>query len=286
MNPFHHSHKDALLVALSALGLATQIAGCLLWNSGHFLMSGLLAVTVPFLICTNYQCISHNFIHNPFFRNKLANRIFSQLNSLSLGIPQTLYKYHHLNHHQFNNDAKDPVTGQTSDHSSIYRRSKHLNRPESILSYALVGVWRTDLGSYYRTASGRQLAYQVWIELIYLVCFYALLMYLSPTYTCLWLLPAWYLGQALALAENYLEHYGADPHDIKANSVSCYNPIYNFIWFNNGYHQEHHCSPRVHWTLIPKQRLLNGRHRIVPYCHIATLFRAPMAWSHDGAQLK
>ena len=33
-----------------------------------------------------------------------------------------------------------------------------------------------------------------------------------------------------------------------ANSVSSYNRLYNFLWFNNGYHQEHHWDPKCHWT--------------------------------------
>jgi fatty acid desaturase len=64
------------------------------------------------------------------------------------------------------------------------------------------------------------------------------------------LLPVWYGGQVLALAENWLEHHRATPGNRMADSVSCYGRIYNLIWFNNGYHQEHHFRPTVHWTRI------------------------------------
>ena len=70
----------------------------------------------------------------------------------------------------------------------------------------------------------------------------------------MFLLPVWFLGQAAALAENYLEHHKAAPGDARTNSVSCYNPLYNFFWFNNGYHQEHHCKPAVHWTKVKDVR--------------------------------
>ena len=30
--------------------------------------------------------------------------------------------------------------------------------------------------------------------------------------------------------------------------VSSYGWLYNLLWFNNGYHAEHHFRPRVHWT--------------------------------------
>jgi len=30
--------------------------------------------------------------------------------------------------------------------------------------------------------------------------------------------------------------------------VSSYNQFYNWLWFGNGYHAEHHYRPRLHWT--------------------------------------
>jgi fatty acid desaturase len=30
--------------------------------------------------------------------------------------------------------------------------------------------------------------------------------------------------------------------------VSSYHKLYNLLWFNNGYHAEHHYRPRHHWT--------------------------------------
>ena len=38
------------------------------------------------------------------------------------------------------------------------------------------------------------------------------------------------------------------------NSVSAYGKLYNFVWFNNGYHQEHHFRPGTHWMDLPKVR--------------------------------
>src|SRR6266566_2374877 len=30
--------------------------------------------------------------------------------------------------------------------------------------------------------------------------------------------------------------------------VSSYDKLYNWTWFYNGYHAEHHFQPKVHWT--------------------------------------
>ena len=37
-----------------------------------------------------------------------------------------------------------------------------------------------------------------------------------------------------------------------------HNWLYNFLWFNNGYHQEHHWDPKNHWT---RMRELHERFR-------------------------
>jgi fatty acid desaturase len=67
-------------------------------------------------------------------------------------------------------------------------------------------------------------------------------------YFAFFYLPSYFFGWVLSYAEGYLEHYGAQPGNSYANSVSSYNLLYNVLWFNNGYHQEHHWDPRCHWT--------------------------------------
>jgi len=32
--------------------------------------------------------------------------------------------------------------------------------------------------------------------------------------------------------------------------VSTYDKLYNWIWFYNGYHAEHHFRPKVHWVRL------------------------------------
>ena len=34
--------------------------------------------------------------------------------------------------------------------------------------------------------------------------------------------------------------------------MSSYHRLYNLLWFNNGYHQEHHWDPKWHWTQMPQ----------------------------------
>jgi len=47
----------------------------------------------------NSNTVAHNFVHRPFFRSRLANRVFALYLSVLLGIPQSLWRDRHLAHH-------------------------------------------------------------------------------------------------------------------------------------------------------------------------------------------
>src|SRR5256886_16059843 len=68
----------------------------------------------------------------------------------------------------------------------------------------------------------------------------------------LFFLPFWYLGNCLSYLNGYYRHYGANPDKPIAWGVSSYGKIYNWLFFYNGYHAEHHFRPKVHWTRIEK----------------------------------
>jgi hypothetical protein len=37
---------------------------------------------------------------------------------------------------------------------------------------------------------------------------------------------------------------------VAGGTVSHYGSLYNFLFFNDGYHVEHHAKPRLHWSLL------------------------------------
>jgi len=246
---FAHSRWDALLVLVSVLQVALTVWTVWAFPALHWSVLLGLGAALVFLACTNYQCVAHNHIHNPFFRARPLNAAFSAFNSLGLGIPATLYRFHHLNHHQFNNDAIDPATGVTEDRSSTWRHGRG-GREEGIVPYAVLGIVRTDLGWLHAQARGKGLGVQVWSEAATLLLFAGALTAVNWRGAVAFYLPAWFLGQVTAFAENYLEHHGAVPGNRHRDSVSSYGGLYNLIWFNNGYHQEHHLRPQVHWIGI------------------------------------
>ena len=256
----HHKH-DSLLVLITFAQVGLLILPFV--TEVSLLGLGALVLLNVFLIGTNYQCVAHNFIHNPFFKSSGLNRGFSLINTLGIGLPQSLYRIHHIEHHRHNNNPE-------KDESSTFFHGK-LGQEENIFSYSFLGVLRTDLVTLYKQARNKSIL--VNLEIIFFLAFLSLLAQLNWKLTLGYVITSYVLGQVFALWENYCEHHYADYTDRKRDSVSCYNSVYNLIWFNNGYHQEHHFAPQIHWTMVPQvtEKLPEDR-IIVRFCHLTNSF--------------
>jgi fatty acid desaturase len=249
VRPFFRYSTYDVLPALCGVGIVALIFWTFLcFDSLSWWVLAPAFVAIAWSYCWNMQCISHNFIHNPFFTNQWLNRIYSAMESLALGVPHILYHHYHMNHHFGDSDAKGQ-NGTTKDWSSIYRYGEG-DRPEGFLRYSFVSFFRVEVGPVVRTVArhGRGQVAQMIAESLILVAFWAAMAVVNWRYFLYFYLPSYYIGWVLSYAEGYLEHYGAQPGNQFANSVSSYYWLYNLIWFNNGYHQEHHWDPKVHWT--------------------------------------
>lgn len=162
-----------------------------------------------------------------------------------------------MKHHRYNNRPEE-------DESSTFRYGKN-GKEENIFSYSVLGIFRTDLKKLYQQAKkGSSL---VDLELMGFIVFILTLLLSNWRLTLLYVVAVYILGQIFALWENYCEHHHANPNDRKRDSVSCYNSVYNLTWFNNGYHQEHHFAPQVHWTEISKVKESLPEDRVIVKCH-------------------
>ena len=90
----------------------------------------------------NINGISHNHIHNAYFTSRILNRLFSVMESVTLGISETFYKHVHHRHHMGNSDRPDE-NGQCHDWISIYRFG-HDGEPENPWSYIFLSYLRED----------------------------------------------------------------------------------------------------------------------------------------------
>ncbi|HEV2816858.1 MAG TPA: fatty acid desaturase [Allosphingosinicella sp.] len=266
---WRHSAKDGLLVLFALLEAGIKIATILFFDRIPVFGFVPIALLLTYLNCMNYEVTGHYFIHNPFFRSARLNAAFAILNSIAFGFPQTLYRAEHINHHQFGCDLRDPATGETRDQSSIYRFGPGGKRPEPLWRYALLGPLREDVRGMWR-ATPRRLRRQLAFEALAVLALLAAAAAASPL-ALLFMLAMLWTGSAASHYQSWLEHAHARPGSRLTDSVSSYGRLYNLLWFNNGYHQEHHFRPSTHWSALPALRaamLPEAERRVVPHAHL------------------
>ena len=245
---FRTTAWDALPALGGVLHVALIVGTCVGFTVLPWWLLAPAFCLLALLICWNLQCVSHNFIHNPFFASRWLNRVYSVLESFAIGVPHVCYHHYHLNHHFGDNDAPGP-DGTTKDWSSTYRHGAH-GRPEGFWRYVLLSFWRVEMGPLFaviRRHGAKEMA-QGAVESLALGLFWAALAWVNWQYFVFYYLTSYYLGWMLSYAQGYQEHHGTKPGDPLANAVSSYHRLYNLLWFNNGYHQEHHWDPKWHWT--------------------------------------
>lgn len=245
---FRRSGWDAIPAVLVYLHLGLLAAFFLAWP--HLDWGERLAGATLYALAIgwNQDSVAHNFIHNPFFRAKPLNRLTEYALTLENGVPQTMYRYVHMRHHAGNSDRPD-AAGRTVDPISIYRHGVD-GQAESMLPYVFLGFWRDDdpFTVAREIASKRpQEAARALREFWVMASVYVVLLILRWDFVVV-LAPFYYLGQSLSFLIAYYEHLGADPETPIAAGVSSYDPLYNLLFLNNGYHAEHHYRPQHHWT--------------------------------------
>jgi fatty acid desaturase len=264
---FAWSTWDALSVAAAFAHL-----GFVIWTVAGFAhrpwwANLLCGLALAYAASWNINSVAHNFIHTPYFRWGPLNYAFSLLNSLALFTPQRFYTWIHLRHHEGNSDRPGP-DGATRDWLSIYRHGRH-GEPEGVWSYVFKGFFRSDAGDIHRALKAKR-PFDAAFGRVEIAAIAAFVIGLAVVdwRAVLFLTPFYYLGECLSQLNGYYEHYRGNPEEPIAWGVSTYAPLYNFAWFNNGYHAEHHYRPAVHWTRLPALRQAIADEQAVKGVHV------------------
>jgi fatty acid desaturase len=245
---FAFTRWDALPAAAGLFHTGYFFAMFLLWPRTPLWVMLPMGLLYSLMINANINGVAHNFIHNPFFRWRLLNRLFSLTQSIACCFSQTYYDAVHTQHHRGNSDRPDEQ-GETIDWLSIYRHG-HEGEAENPWSYVFLSFFRDDPKAIARELRKRGKSELVWgnIELACVAITLLTLFVLNWRYVLFFFLPFYYLGHCFSYLNGYFRHYGADPDKPIAWGVSSYGKLYNWIFFYNGYHAEHHFRPKVHWT--------------------------------------
>jgi fatty acid desaturase len=249
---FAHTRWDAVPALAGMFHLAYFFALFLLYPRTPLWIMLILGFIYALMVNANINGLAHNFVHNPFFRSPLANRLFGVANSVGCCFSQTYYDVVHMQHHKGNSDRPGD-DGETIDWLSIYRHG-HDGEAENPWSYVFLSFFRDNPAAIKRELSKRGRAELMWgnIELAGFATALLVMCLLNWRYVICFFLPFFYLGHCFSYLNGYFRHYGADPDKPIAWGVSSYGKIYNWIFFYNGYHAEHHFRPKVHWTKMEK----------------------------------
>ncbi len=247
MKIFAHSSKDWIPVVSQLLHTAYLVALFLAFPHLPWWALVILGLIYSISISWNINGIAHNLIHNPYFTWKPLNWAFSWLLSVTVGFSQQFYEVFHNKHHQGNADRPDEH-GDTVDLISIYRHG-HDGEPENPWTYTFLSFFRDDPMPIFKELKRRKpfTAYFAVFEIASWAAL-CLLAFLINWKFMAFYLPFYYFGHCLSYLNGYFLHYGGNPDEPIAWGVSSYNKFYNWLWFNNGYHAEHHYKPKVHWT--------------------------------------
>jgi hypothetical protein len=140
----------------------------------------------------------------------------------------------------------------TIAHNFIHRpffRSAGMNRLFSAALSVLLGIpqtlWRDRHLAHHAGIEWRlRVSPRLAAETALVVCLWAGLAWLQPSFLLWVYLPGYLAGLGLCAMQGQWEHAGERP-------ISHYGRMYNFLCFNDGYHAEHHAAPAIHWTRLP-----------------------------------
>jgi fatty acid desaturase len=244
---FAHSYWDIIPVFFGIAHLAYLLMMFVLFEHLPWWANVLLALVYAVSISWNINGISHNFIHNAYFKSEILNRIFSLIQSVTMVFSQTFYDNVHRRHHVGNSDLPD-AEGKTRDPLSIYLHGKD-GQPENVWAYTFKSYFRDDPGEIFNDIKRRSSflawygVFEIAVSILVVIIGFAL-----NWKFMLFMVPFYYLGHSFSSLNGFYEHYKGNPNLPIAWGVSSYSWLYNFIWFNNGYHAEHHYRPSQHWT--------------------------------------
>ena len=149
-------------------------------------------------------------------------------------------------------------TANTVAHNFIHLpffRSRALNRLYSAYLTLVMGVpqslWRDrHLAHHADRPWPRRVTRDSAIETTLVAALWLTLGSLWPADFATVYLPGWAAGLLLCQLQGYYEH--------ARGTTSHYGRVYNALFFNDGYHVEHHARPSLHWSQLPGRPRAGG----------------------------
>lgn len=193
-------------------------------------------------------CI-HNFAHCPVFHSKILNDIYGILLTILSGAPSSLYvPGHNETHHRHLETEKDVMrtTQMTYKHECL-----------NILLFfptIFLNILKNDFIYMNEKRKLKKRIYYVYFIENTILHFLLLFLFSTSLSKMLsrYFIPT-LIGKYMIVTLNILQHKGCDPNSKYAHSRNFTGYILNFLFFNNGFHTQHHNTPGLHWSKLEIQ---------------------------------
>ena len=160
-------------------------------------------------------------------------------------------------------------TSNTIAHNFIHRpffRRRAANRIFALYLSATTGIpqslWRDRHLAHHAGLKPRvRLSTELALQIAVVSILWIALAVFAPAFFMLSYIPGYAGGLVLCALHGFYEHHHG--------TTSHYGRLYNLLFFNDGYHAEHHARPRVHWSRLPEHRATDARESRWP---------APLRW--------
>lgn len=145
-------------------------------------------------------------------------------------------------------------TSNTIAHNFIHRpffRTAGANRMFGLYLTLLLGIpqslWRDRHLAHHAGRPPRvRWTAELGIQIAAVLALWTLMASRDPRFFALTYLPGYGFGLLLCTLHGFYEHHHG--------TTSYYGRLYNLLFFNDGYHIEHHARPGVHWSRLPDHR--------------------------------
>jgi fatty acid desaturase len=200
--------------------------------------------------------ITHNHNHCATFAGRRTNNAFGHLLTVFYGYPTIMWiPTHNQNHHRLVNRPGDAtITWRYTNKHNLFVAATYFFvssyfQSEPIKRY----IRRAKLHN--RHLYGRIiLQYSIWLGFLGLMMLLGVRMHGLRTGLLVWLaavvIPP-FCSLSLIMFFNYIQHVHADAWSEHDHSRNFTGKVFNFLFFNNGYHTAHHEQPGLHWSALP-----------------------------------
>jgi len=157
----------------------------------------------------------------------------------------------------------------TISHNFIHRpffRRRSVNFLFAAYLSLLLGIpqslWRDRHLSHHAGVHRRtRLSPELAVEVALVLSLWAAIAARAPVFFVSVYLPGYIAGLCLCALHGHYEH--------ARGTTSHYGKLYNLLFFNDGFHAEHHANPGLHWTRLPQYRESSTR---------VSTWPAPLRW--------